>query len=61
MSKFFIVGNYQKPEDGIFVIVNEDDSVMLFDIEDDAIAVATNNMHCVHFGYEIFERGTGSS
>ena len=69
MGKFFIVCNYQKREDGVFIITDDDDfiitddddSVKLFDTEDGARKAAKNNMHCSHFGYEIFELETGES
>ena len=55
------MGNYQKKEDGVFVILDSEGEVALFETEEVARTAAKNNTHCIHFGYEIFERGTGWS
>ena len=56
---FFVMINSQSGN-CIMPIVADDEEVMLFDTEEDAIDCADDNLYAKAFGYEIFERGMGT-
>ena len=58
-NRFFIMGCSQN-DDYISPIIDEAEDVMLFETEEAAISCASDHPMCQAFGYEIFERGTGT-
>jgi len=59
MSNFFIMMETQKG-DKILPLVDDFDDPVLFETEEEAHRCAKEHDFCVAFGYEVFERGTGS-
>lgn len=56
---FFVMMNNHKG-DLIMPLVDDDQNVMLWATADEARDAADANPFASHFGFEIFERGTGS-
>lgn len=59
MSKDFFVMLYKQNGDGAMPIVDENEDVMFYESEDEAIEAMTGHMSAEAFGYEIFKLGTG--
>ena len=47
------------PNVGVLVMVNEDETVALYETKEDAKAAAEDNLLAEAYGYEIFCRGYG--
>ena len=58
-NRFFIMVNSQN-NDYISPIIDDAEDVMLFETKMEAISCASEHSMCQAFGYEIFERGTGT-
>ena len=56
---FFVMLNTQRG--GYTPLMRDDDEMATFGTADEARASAEDNMLGAHFGFEVFERGTGNA
>lgn len=60
MSKDFFIMLHSQSGDKVLPIVDENENVVLYESEEEAINAMKGHLYAESFGFEVFELGTGT-